>query len=194
MRNVFLVVLFTALVFGCSSEKKSKQDAAGVQVAQKYNRVMAATDSAWNEMMASEDRKLENIKLIIKELGLIDGNSAKHLEQINGDLESLKNNRYDRFSMANSALIDRYDSLTNALIGELRKEIHFNKEAVKYQVVNQLMAEIQSADDSVLFLRQAYDKKIDRWKTYVKENRKKLSDLISNPDSLKNLHYFRLMP
>jgi hypothetical protein len=96
--------------------------------------------------------------------------------------------------MANSALIDRYDSLTNALIGELRKEIHFNKEAVKYQVVNQLMAEIQSADDSVLFLRQAYDKKIDRWKTYVKENRKKLSDLISNPDSLKNLHYFRLMP
>lgn len=194
MRRVFLVVLFSGLIFGCSTEKKGKPDTAGVQVIQKYNRFLAATDSSWTEMMASEDRKMENIQLIIKELGLIEGSSAKHLEQIKSELENLKNRRYDRFSMANSGLIDQYDSLTNALIGELRKEIHFNKEAVKYQVVNQLMAEIQSADDSVLFLRQAYDKKIDRWKTYVKENRKKLSDLISNPDSLKNLHYFRLMP
>ncbi len=191
--RVYIFLIFSVLI-ACSSEKKNKSGTSGNVISEQYNQILSGADTAWNEMMASEDRKIENIRLMVKELGLIEGSSAKHLEEINGHLEDLKKSRYDRLSMAKSNLIDRYDSLTNALIGELRSEINTNKEAVKYQVINQLMQEIQAADDSVLFLRKAYDRKIDLCKNFVQENRKKIRKFIPNPDSLKNLNYFRLIP
>jgi hypothetical protein len=194
MKYILFLFLLNFAIFSCSEKSGSGANESNTTVVNKMNEVLNKTDSSWRVMMQSEERKIENLGILIKELGLIDGSSPKHLEQIRLQLEELKQNQYDRISMANSHLIDQYDSLTNNLLSEIRKEINQNKETIKYQVVNQLINEIQAADDSVLFLRKAYDEQIDEYKNFLEKHKDELKKLIPNLDSLKKFNYFRLNP
>jgi hypothetical protein len=84
--------------------------------------------------------------------------------------------------------------VSTALITALRQEVNSNPEAVKFQIVNQLVSEISQSDDSVLFYRKEYDRCADKLNLSLKKNRKKLTGVMPDLDSIKAFPVFRLVP
>lgn len=133
---------------------------------------------------------------LLKELGLLNGSNPSRLNQLADQTRQLEAFRYSRNGLKPDGvdLIGRYDSVTNQVWTDIRKEVQANPEAEKYQIIQQLVSEIQAADDSVLFFRMAYDRSVDRYNAYLKKNKKELKRIISNLDSMRPYPVFRLTP
>lgn len=194
MKNwiAYLIVLFLG-VQACRQPSVPKQTEGPTQL-ERRTQMLFAADSCWKAMMKSDDYKLDNIKRLAYELNLIDGASPDLNQQVESEIARLKTSRYDRFSIGKAKTIDQYDSLTNRVLALVKGEIHRNQNAVKYQIVEQLMNEIQQADDSVLYYRKEYDRSLDRLAEFYKKNKKDLVKALGSPDSLTNYPYFRLIP
>jgi hypothetical protein len=152
------------------------------------------SDSCWSSMMVSDNNKISNLDRLLKELKLIEGSNEKSLQEIEPHIRSLKQNRYDRISMGMGNQIDHYDSLTNSAIAKIRKAASENPNAIRYQIVNQLLTEIQTADDSVLFYRKEYDRTIDRYNEFLKTQEAGLRKTFDRFDTLRRYPVFRLIP
>ena len=192
MNRLFTSVLVSLfLISSCKQVQKSS--VAEPTASTDLDRHMNQLDSTWKVMMMSDDYKIENLNRLIKELQLIDGSNTESLKASETEVQSLKENRYDQTSMRISRNIDIYDSLTNKVIQKLRNETSMNPNAIKYQIVNQLLSEIQLADDSVLFYRKEYDRTVDSFNSFLKARKKDLKKSGINVDSLKPYPVFRLM-
>jgi hypothetical protein len=143
--------------------------------------------------MKSDDNKIENMDRLVKELLMIDGANSESLKSTETAVQKLTENRYDQNSMKFSRNIDLYDSVTNQVIQKLRNETNSNPNAIKYQIVNQLLSEIQMADDSILFYRKEYDRKVDQFNNFLKTRKKDLKKSGVNVDSIKPYPVFRLL-
>jgi hypothetical protein len=130
---------------------------------------------------------------LVKELLMIDGANSESLKSTETAVQKLTENRYDQNSMKFSRNIDLYDSVTNQVIQKLRNETNSNPNAIKYQIVNQLLSEIQMADDSILFYRKEYDRKVDQFNNFLKTRKKDLKKSGVNVDSIKPYPVFRLL-
>jgi len=192
MKNLF--VFLTFLTFFSCHQKISKNDNAIDSLGLELKNDMSAMGSFWILMINSDDNKISNLKRLVEELKLVDGSSEEDLNGIKAKIESLEASRYSRNSMQNSSSIDFYDSLTNSAISEVRRAINVNPNAVKFQIINQLIAEIQAADDSVLHFRKQYDRSVDSYNSFFKINLDKLKSKRPELDSLKMYPVFRLIP
>jgi hypothetical protein len=141
----------------------------------------------------SNTYKIENLSRLVKELQMIDGSNSGLLTLAEKEIQSIKGFRYDQSSMRTSRNIDIYDSVTNGVIQKLRNETSQNPNAIKYQIVNQLMSEIQQADDSILFYRKEYDRTVDSYNSFLKTRKKDLKKSGINVDSMKPYPVFRLL-
>lgn len=192
---VILGFLCGALAFsGMSCRQEPKNGTQPDPLAKKLERYYAQTDTSWSRMMASDDAKISNLKRLADELLLIDGSNEKNLQGLRKKADSLSAIRYDRQNLRENGKIDAYDMATNEVIAGLRKEIAENPNAIKYQIVNQLVSEIIQADDSVLILRKEYDRSLDSVRLFKKSNKRGLKKVVPSLDSLPDYPYFRLLP
>ena len=150
-------------------------------------------DSTWNVMFKSDDNKIDNLNRLVKELQMIDGSNSESLLLAEKEIQTIKSHRYDQKTMSVSRNIDLYDSVTNRVIQKLRNETNQNPNAIKYQIVNQLISEIQQADDSILFYRKEYDRTVDSYNSFLKTRKKDLKKSGINVDSMKPYPVFRLL-
>lgn len=171
------------LVAGCESHKNLEAEAVVIQ---------KQLDSTWSKMMASDDRKLANMQLLVNEMKLISGIDSTKLPEFESSIEALKPKRYTQESMNESAKIDQYDQATDQLWGSMKQFVRSNEEAEKYQVINQLVEEIGLADDSVIVYRHNYDEVLDRYNAFVTKHEKHLGKLNPPYNSWKLRNYFRL--
>jgi len=148
-------------------------------------------DSTWSNMIESDDSKIENLNRLTKELQLINGGNEAALVEIQKKVSGLATYRYDRISLSKPNAIDRYDSATNVIISEIKREATANPNAIRYQIINQLLSEIQNADDSVLFYRKDYDRTIDVYNAFLKKNTRDLKRSYPEFDSLRTYPVFR---
>lgn len=192
----FLVFgLFLGFQFACNQVKKKSPEALN-RVQSEFDKIRLESDSCWNSMMVSDNNKISNMDRLLKELGLLNGSNPSRLNQLADQTRQLEAFRYSRNGLKPDGvdLIGRYDSVTNQVWTDIRKEVQANPEAEKYQIIQQLVSEIQAADDSVLFFRMAYDRSVDRYNAYLKKNKKELKRIISNLDSMRPYPVFRLTP
>jgi len=185
-------IYFALIIVSACTNKIKNTESEGSSIASNLQSIFSKTDSAWALMIKSDDNKIQNLKRLTKELQLIEGSSESGLNKLSSQIDSLNLFRYSRISMQNSFVIDLYDSVTNKAIFEVKKQINQNKNATKYQLVNQLISEIQAADDSVLQYRKAYDHTVDGYNKYLKVNRKNLKRNYPGFDTLKKYSVFRL--
>lgn len=150
-------------------------------------------DSSWQVMQQSDLSKFSNMERLAEELKLIQGSDNARIESIIAMLKAVDSVRYNPITISESARIDRFDSATNSVWMNLRNEVSKNKNADKYQIVHQLITEIQQADDSVLFYRKAYDHKVDAFNIYFKQNKKELKRDFPGFDTLRPYPVFRLV-
>jgi hypothetical protein len=179
-------------MFSCSRSNTQKQTRDVVIEDFRYN--LTAADSSWQVMMNSDDGKIQNMDRLVSELLLIDGSDSVSLLAIRSGIEGLKKERYSKYNIRKTGIIDRYDSLTTSLIVTLKKEVSRNPKAEQFQIVNQLVSEISLADDSVLFYRKEYDRFADRLNLSMKKNKKKLKEEFQGIDSITSYPVFRLIP
>ena len=144
-------------------------------------------------MMNSDDNKIQNLNRLIEELALIEGAKEDQIKPLKSEISEMVKARYDRLSMESSARIDQYDSFTNSILGKVRAEINANPNAVKYQIIHQLLAEVQAADDSILHFRKEYDRNIEAYRQYLDKNKKVLQKELPSFDSVQRYHLFRLV-
>jgi hypothetical protein len=190
----YFIILLLSIAFALSSCKQvQKSSVAESSVSKELENQKLQLDSTWNVMFQSDDNKIENLNRLVKELQMIDGSNSGLLTLAEKEIQSIKGFRYDQNSMRISRSIDIYDSVTNVVIQKLRNETNQNPNAIKYQIVNQLISEIQLADDSILFYRKEYDRTVDSYNNFLKTRNKDLKKSGINVDSLKPYPVFRLL-
>jgi hypothetical protein len=190
-RLVFaLLCLFTGLSACRHIHNSSVIESA---VLKDFEKTHHLVDSTWKIMITSDDNKIENLIRLSKELQMIDGSNTESLVSSEAEINNLKRKRYNQISMQLSRNIDVYDSATNQAIQKLRNETNKNPNAVKYQIINQLLSEIQIADDSVLFYRKEYDRTVDSFNNFIKTRKKDLKKAGINTDTIKPYPVFRLL-
>ncbi len=190
----YFIILLLSIAFAISSCKQvQKSSVAESSVSKELENQKMQLDSTWNVMFQSDDNKIENLNRLVKELQMIDGSNSGLLTLAEKEIQSIKGFRYDQNSMRISRSIDIYDSVTNVVIQKLRNETNQNPNAIKYQIVNQLISEIQLADDSILFYRKEYDRTVDSYNNFLKTRNKDLKKSGINVDSLKPYPVFRLL-
>ena len=189
-----LLVLLLAMLCGVScKDGKNKKTTEKEPVVHGFEQKQAQMDSAWTSMIVSDENKFANMDRVVAELKLIEGSNEAILTDLQKNIDSVRQSRYTRTSMASSSQIDAYDLGTNQVLAAVRKQVTENPNANKYQIINQLVSEIQLADDSVLLYRKSYDKAIDDYRQFLVANRKALKKGIPAFDSLPNYSYFRLV-
>ena len=190
----FLLALLLATLCGVScKDGKNKKITEKEPVVYGFEQRQAQMDSAWTSMIASDENKFSNMDRVLAELKLIEGSNESTLTDLHKNIDSVRQSRYTRTSMANSAQIDAYDMGTNQMLAAVRKQVNDNPNANKYQIINQLISEIQLADDSVLMYRKSYDRAIDDYRLFLETNRKALKKALPAFDSLPKYSYFRLV-
>jgi len=190
----YFIILLLSIAFALSSCKQvQKSSVAESSVSKELENQKLQLDGTWNVMFQSDDNKIENLNRLVKELQMIDGSNSGLLTLAEKEIQSIKGFRYDQNSMRISRSIDIYDSVTNVVIQKLRNETNQNPNAIKYQIVNQLISEIQLADDSILFYRKEYDRTVDSYNNFLKTRNKDLKKSGINVDSLKPYPVFRLL-
>lgn len=192
MSRIFFSLL-CSIIWISSCRQVQNSGAGESAVTQEFDKQLKNLDSTWNAMIKSDDNKIDNMNRLVKELQMIDGSNVLLLNAADKAVRELKNRRYDQASMKLSHNIDIYDSATNQTIQKLRNETTQNPNAIKYQIINQLISEIQQADDSVLFYRKEYDRTVDSFNNFIKTRKKELKKSGINTDSIRPYPLFRLL-
>ena len=192
MKYVIISVLSIGLVLS-SCKQVQKSSVTESSVSSELEKQRLQLDSTWNVMFKSDDNKIENLSRLVKELQMIDGSNSQSLLLAEKEIQTIKSHRYDQKTMSVSKNIDLYDSVTNRVIQKIRNETNQNPNAIKYQIVNQLISEIQQADDSILFYRKEYDRTVDSYNSFLKTRKKDLKKSGINVDTMKPYPVFRLV-
>ncbi len=192
MKYVIISVLSIGLVLS-SCKQVQKSSVTESSVSSELEKQRLQLDSTWNVMFKSDDNKIENLNRLVKELQMIDGSNSESLLLAEKEIQTIKSHRYDQKTMSVSKNIDLYDSVTNRVIQKIRNETNQNPNAIKYQIVNQLISEIQQADDSILFYRKEYDRTVDSYNSFLKTRKKDLKKSGINVDTMKPYPVFRLV-
>jgi|GEM_PF-1299454 len=179
----FLVSTILLLGAGCESNEQVEQQASGIQ---------HKLDSAWLAMTASDDRKIANLELLVKECKMVPGIDSSRYTSFESGILNLKTSRYTQESMNTSSNIDDYDFATDTLLRNVKAFVGANPELEKYQVINQLLEEIGQADDSLIIYRQGYDKTLDLYNAFVTKHEKKITVLPAPYNTWKPRNYFRI--
>jgi len=193
LRVIIASILLSSLGVFFSCKNSGPKDKPNPEVLE-YSEALSSADSCWMKMIASDDNKFNNMMRLTEELLLIDGCDSLAVQLAKIEIEKAQNLRYSRERIRENGAIERYDSLTNLTLAILRKEVARNPNAISFQIVNQLVSEINLADDSVLVYRQDYDHQIDTLNQLLKAKKKEIIQGIPSIDSIESFPVFRLNP
>ena len=192
IRSIWILILTSAL-FSCTNRGSQTVSTATNSMVGQVDQYQLGMDTTWQKMTNSDVNKFDNMTRLIQELKLIDGSDGRMLDSISSQIENVEQVRYNTQNISEPQRIDRFDSVSNLIWAGLRKEVLKTKNAERYQIVNQLVSEIQQADDSVLFYRKNYDRKVDEFNAFYKKNKKELKRAYPNFEQLKPYPVFRLV-
>lgn len=191
--SIWLFLAGLTFFSSCRNQVNQNSTEKNISVANQIDLLKAELDSSWMVMQKSDLAKFANMQRLAEELKLIQGSDNAKLESVLLALKGVDSVRYNPRSIEESYRIDQFDSATNSVWSSLRGEVSNNKNADKYQIVHQLITEIQAADDSILFYRKAYDHKVDAFNAYFKQNKKELKRNYPGFDTLRTYPVFRLV-
>jgi hypothetical protein len=114
---IFLILLAVGLS-NCKSGSDSKKDLSSeIDSVKLFHQALRdSIQSSWQAMIEDDNEKIFHIKRLLKEIEYTNRvEQAKH-DSLLARADELLKNRYDQETMADSELIDSYDSTTQALI------------------------------------------------------------------------------
>ena len=150
-----------------------------------------SVDLKWRSMTDSDDQKIGVTRLLLRELKGqrgIDAGQLQGLEQANAHLKA---RRYNQQTMANSALIDQYDTAQDSLLHVLYPVAAPNGAAPTENARN-FVEGLQQLDGGVVGFRVQYDRAAHQYNDYLKLHQAELESLGGKYAELKPLPLFTI--
>jgi len=150
-----------------------------------------SADGNWTRMMASDDKKLTDLRELLQDLGKLPSANQAQLASLRTARTRLQSQRYDRRTMASSPLIDRYDTAQDSVLKIVLPLAAPDGNAPTERVRDYVEA-IQLADANVLGHRAHYDRAAKAYNNYLKVHGEELRKLGSKYANAQPLPLFEL--
>ena len=175
-------VLLLALTGCAASCKRDGSKAAVLNPASaaaakvQFDVLRDSVDVKWRNMTESDDQKIGITRLLLRELKGQPGISAEQLQGLERANNRLKTRRYDRQTMATSALIDQYDTAQDSLLKAVYPVAAPNGNAPTENARN-FVEGIQQLDAGVVTFRVQYNQAAKQYNDYLMLHQTELQSL-----------------
>lgn len=150
-----------------------------------------SADVNWQRMVASDDQKIANLRELLQDLSKYPGANQAQLEGLRAARARLPKQRYDRSTMASSALIDRYDTAQDSVLKMVLPLAAPGGNAPSERVRDYVEA-IQRADASVVGYRAHYDAAAKAYNNYLQVHGEELTKMGGQYANLQPLPLFEI--
>src|SRR5688572_14984434 len=115
---ILSVVILTG-IYSCKTDKTKTSEVkkerviakkTDAQVKTEMDGLLQEMEQTWNEMIASDDQKIENLQTLLARVGRDKNYDKETLTQVISERNNLKTKRYNRQEINNIATVDAYDS------------------------------------------------------------------------------------
>ncbi|RFP63773.1 hypothetical protein D0N36_17745 [Hymenobacter lapidiphilus] len=187
-------MLALGLLMASCNRTPAPIDPASAQAVKVQLNILRDTVAArWSEMQQSDDGKQRDTKQLLRELSGLPGTDRAALARLQYANDRLPTRRYTQQTMADSGLIDAYDSaqdsLLQAVYGLVPLPTSPNVEATP---VLMLTGQIQEADAELVGFRSRYDQAAMRFNNYLQLHQAEIQQLGSKYAQLQPLPLFTL--
>lgn len=166
---LFLALAASLCWTGCSRKTKVTQEYMD-SLRSTYTLLSRDVDESWNKMIREDDQKIDNLKKLMQEVSKVKKYDQQHFHTLSNRIDSLPAERYDQKTMANSNLIDQYDSLTIQLIRDIMNFAGSQTRWDDHSAGRRLMDQINALDSNVLYQRINYDRNAKDLNAFIKIN------------------------
>ena len=150
-----------------------------------------SADVNWTRMMASDDKKLADLRELLQDLSKFPNANQAQLAGLRTARARLQSQRYDRRTMASSPLIDRYDTAQDSVL-KLVLPLAAPEGNAPTERVRDYVEAIQLADANVLGYRAHYDRAAKAYNNYLQVHAEELRKQGGKYANLQPLPLFEL--
>lgn len=180
MKRIFVILSIASLaaVYSCKTDKTKTSEVrkerviakkTDAQVKTDMDQLLSELDGAWNEMIASDDQKIENLQTLLARIGRGKNFNKKELSDLISAQSKLKAQRYDRQGIVSVAAVDAYDSVQVKLLDATNKLVEESNITATDTIAVQLANKIQDDDSRVPIQRGHYDKAAKNYNQFLKD-------------------------
>ena len=169
----------------------ARNPASPAEMQAQFTILRDSADANWQRMMASDDRKLQDVNALLRDLDKLPGRDKTQLGSLRQAANRLKPQRYDRQTMATSALIDRYDAVQDSVL-HLLYPIAAPEGNAPTPAARDYVEAIQQADANVVAYRAHYDAAAKAYNNYLQVHGDELRKLGGKYAQLQPLPLFEL--
>jgi hypothetical protein len=144
-------------------------------------------------MMEDDSKKISNLQLLLDEIQKLKSNGTDTLDSLRQMVSMLEEMRYDSVTVRNSDLIDKYDSANTAVSNAVLDYVENIPEAEYNPMINVLVDQVMSANNSVLLYRIRYDRFSEDFNIFLEKYKNVMSDIDSSGGPVYKRPMFRLV-
>jgi septal ring factor EnvC (AmiA/AmiB activator) len=169
----------------------AESPASPAAVRAQFDILRDSADVHWTRMMASDDKKLADLRELLQDLSKYPDANQAQLAGLRAARAHLPQQRYTRQTMASSPLIDRYDTAQDSVLKIVLPIAAPDGNAPSERVRDYVEA-IQLADANVVGYRAHYDAAAKAYNNYLQVHRDELNKLGGKYANLQPLPLFEL--
>jgi hypothetical protein len=183
-RGVLFFIVLALFYYQCSrTTKTSKFDQQEIDSLVIAFKVLEdSANIVWKTMIEDDDEKHLFMKRLLLEVSYTNVYDKKRFEELNEAVEKLQELRYDRVTMRNSELIDKYDSATFELTGQVMEFARNHPSYDQFPLMEELIGDINDKNGMILIHRIHYDGFAIERNKLVETNKEKLLEGLDDSD------------
>ncbi|WP_224995151.1 hypothetical protein [Cesiribacter sp. SM1] len=193
IRVCVFVLLMAAAYTACqrASEEKRSEEMAPDSVTVVYNSLNDSIKVAWQDISATEEGKLSDMKRLLQEISYTPSYDKARYDSLWDNLQQVYALRFEAETMT-SRQIDRYDSAVSKLQREVIDFARSHPSFEQYPLMGKLSDSIEAADQRTLFLRVRYDQFASEYNDFLKGNQGRMIQPSDTALPLRERPLFRL--
>ena len=165
--------------------------ASPAEVRAQFDILRDSASANWQRMTTSDDEKLRDMRGLLGDLRQVPSLDKAQLATLRQATDRLPRQRYDRQTMASSALIDRYDAVQDSVLKIIYPLAAPDGNAPS-AAVRDYVEHIQAADANVVAYRAHYDAAAKAYNAYLQVHGPELAKLGGKYAGLQPLPLFEL--
>jgi hypothetical protein len=174
-----------------STVTTTESPASPAAVRAQFDILRDSADVNWQRMVTSDDKKNDDLRELLQDLSKYPGANQAQLEGLRSARARLAKQRYDRRTMASSALIDRYDTAQDSVL-KIVLPLAAPEGNAPSERVRDYVESIQLADANVVGYRAHYDAAAKAYNNYLKVHGEELNKMGGKYANLQPLPLFEI--
>jgi len=180
-KSLFFSILALISVISCTNHPENKTTETNFsQIDSLRGTFLTIEDSlwhTWNVMINDDNEKIKSLKRLVEEVMYAGGVDSSITAGLLEEVKLLKSRRYTFKTMADSDLIDQYDSISSSLMDDIIVLAVDHEEFERNIVMNEMVSEINESQGKVLYYRIDYDGIAKIYNQFIEENKSSMNDI-----------------